>query len=74
MTRSFGSMSWYQDAAHQAWMYRQLDVRLAYRLPPTLARGEIALTARNIDGADQTYANGTSLWGNQVFGSLSLEL
>jgi len=69
-----GSMTWYQDSAHRAFMYRQLDVRLAYRLPPTLARGEIALTARNIDGADQTYANGTSLWGNQVFGSLSLEL
>lgn len=69
-----GSMSWYQDASHQVKMYRQLDLRLAHRLPPSLARGELAITARNIDGPEETYAPGTSAWGSRVFGSLSLEL
>ena len=55
-------------------MYRQLDVRLAHRLPPSFGRGEIAVSARNIDGPDQSYAPGTSWWGSRVFGSLSLEL
>ncbi len=69
-----GSMSWYQDEARKTDMYRQLDLRLAYRLPPAVGRGAVALTARNIDGPDQTYAPGTSQWGSRIFGSLSLEL
>lgn len=69
-----GSMSWYQDADHKVPMYRQLDVRLAHRLPPALARGELAITASNIDGPEETYAPGTSVWGSRIFGSLSLEL
>jgi len=69
-----GSMSWYQDAEHRTDMYRQLDLRLAYLLPPAVGRGELAVTARNIDGSDQTYAPGTSWWGSRLFGTLSLEL
>ncbi len=69
-----GSMSWYQDADHRVKMYRQLDLRLAHRLPPSLARGELAITARNIDGPEETFAPGTSAWGSRIFGSLSLEL
>jgi hypothetical protein len=71
--RWVGSMSWYQDAEHQVPMYRQLDVRLAHRLAPSIARGEVAITARNIDGAEQTYAPGASSWGSRIFGSLNLE-
>lgn len=69
-----GSMNWYQDADHKVPMYRQLDVRLAHRLPPALARGELAITASNIDGPEETYSPGTSVWGSRIFGSLSLEL
>ena len=69
-----GSMSWYQDAEHRTTMYRQLDLRLAHRLPPSVGRGEIAVSARNIDGHEQSYAPGTSWWGSRIFGSLSLEL
>ncbi|TYC61425.1 hypothetical protein ETQ85_01785 [Zoogloea oleivorans] len=71
--RWVGSMSWYQDAEHRVPMYRQLDVRLAHRLAPSIARGEVAITARNIDGAEQTYAPGASSWGSRIFGSLNLE-
>jgi iron complex outermembrane receptor protein len=71
--RWVGSMSWYQDADHKAPMYRQLDVRLAHRLAPSIARGEVAIALRNIDGADETYAPGTSSWGSRIFGSLNVE-
>lgn len=69
-----GSMSWYQDAAHKTAPYRQLDLRLARRLPASFGRGEIALVARNADGPDQTYAPDTSWWARSVFASLNLEL
>lgn len=68
-----GSMSWYQDGAHRVASYRQLDLRLAHRLPPSLARGDIAIAAQNIDGVDQTYAPRTSAWGSRVFCTLGLE-
>jgi iron complex outermembrane recepter protein len=71
--RWVGSMSWYQDARHKAPMYRQLDLRLAHRLAPSIARGEIAIALRNIDGADETYSPGTAWWGSRIFGSLSVE-
>jgi hypothetical protein len=48
-------------------------VRLAHRLAPSIARGEVAIALRNIDGADETYAPGTSSWGSRIFGSLNVE-
>ena len=69
-----GSMSWYQDAQHKTEPYRQLDLRLARRLPPSLGRGELAVAARNADGPDQTYSPGTSWWARTMFASLQLEL
>jgi hypothetical protein len=66
-------MSWYADAAHRIRMYRQLDLQLSHRLPPELLRGEIALTARNIDGDEETFAPRASWWGSQVFGTLQVE-
>lgn len=71
--RWVGGMSWYADAAHRIRMYRQLDLQLSHRLPPELLRGEIALTARNIDGDEETFAPRASWWGSQVFGTLQVE-
>jgi len=34
----------------------------------------LAITASNIDGPEETYSPGTSVWGSRIFGSLSLEL
>ncbi|MBL8451241.1 MAG: TonB-dependent receptor [Zoogloea sp.] len=71
--RWVGGMSWYADAEHRIRMYRQLDLQLSHRLPPELLRGEVALTARNIDGDDETFAPRASWWGRQVFATLQLE-
>jgi hypothetical protein len=54
-------------------MYRQLDVQLSHRLPPDLLRGEVSVTARNIDGDDETFAPGASWWGSRIFGTLQVE-
>jgi len=69
-----GSMSWYQDSWHKTTPYRQLDLRLARRLPASLARGEVSVTARNVDGPDQTYAPDTSWWARSIFATVNLEL
>ncbi|MBN8284312.1 TonB-dependent receptor [Zoogloea sp.] len=71
--RWVGGMSWYSDAAHRVGMYRQLDVQLSHRLPPDLLRGEVSVTARNIDGDDETFAPGASWWGSRIFGTLQVE-
>lgn len=68
-----GSMAWYADDAHRVPAYRQLDLQLTHRLPAALARGDLSLTARNIDGGEQTFAPGAAWWGSQVFGTLQLE-
>ncbi|GLT21658.1 hypothetical protein GCM10007933_11100 [Zoogloea oryzae] len=69
-----GSMSWYQDNWHKTAPYRQLDLRLARRLPASIARGEVSITARNVDGPDQTYAPDTSWWARTIFAGVNLEL
>ena len=69
-----GSMSWYQDNWHKTAPYRQLDLRLARRLPASIARGEVSVTARNVDGPDQTYAPDTSWWARTIFAGVNLEL
>lgn len=71
--RWVGGMSWYSDTAHRVGMYRQLDVQLSHRLPPDLLRGEVSVTARNIDGDDETFAPGASWWGSRIFGTLQVE-
>lgn len=68
-----GSMAWYADNNHRVPAYRQLDLQLTHRLPATLARGHVSLTARNIDGGEQTFAPRAAWWGSQVFGTLQLE-
>lgn len=69
-----GSMAWYQDYWHRVSPYRQLDLRLGHRFTWGGCRGEAALTARNADGPDQTYAPNTSWMARTVFASLALEL
>ncbi len=69
-----GSMSWYQYNWHKTAPYRQLDLRLARRLPASIARGEVSITARNVDGPDQTYAPDTSWWARTIFAGVNLEL
>ena len=51
-----------------------LDLRLACRLPGQHRRGEVSVTARNVDGPDQTYAPDTSRRACTIFASVNLEL
>ena len=66
-------MSWYSDTDHRVGAYRQLDIQLSHRLPAELLRGEVSLTARNIDGDEETFAPGASWWGSRIFGTLQVE-
>ena len=62
-------MSWYQDAATRpVCIVGSTFVRLSSAAET--GRGEIASPPANIDGADQTYANGTSPAGKIRFRSL----
>lgn len=71
--RWVGGMSWYSDTDHRVGAYRQLDIQLSHRLPAELLRGEVSLTARNIDGDEETFAPGASWWGSRIFGTLQVE-
>lgn len=71
--RWIGGMSWYADDAHRISAYRQLDLQLSHRLTLDGLRGEVALTARNVDGDEETFAPRASWWGSQVFGTFQVE-